>query len=165
LEQLTEAPERSLQSLRALAEGPSERLGAQAVQRLVQLLRVLDRSLDAVLLEAIEGGRRRETFALVRELKEQPPLDLSLQIAARLPQLDLAALVPALHALGQLPDLRVAPAVLSLLEHASEEVRVEADEVLCWISGEDMGFDAAANDAERAHAIGRWQSWVQQQNL
>jgi hypothetical protein len=65
----------------------------------------------------------------------------------------------ALQALNVLGGFEVFDQVLNLLRDPDPEVRDEADNTLCTLSEEDMGFDAAAPEEDRERAIGKWEAW------
>ncbi len=135
---------------------------AAALLRLTQLgRRGLVNWVD-LLIAAIRAESMREASAYATILKEEGVLDAPLYVAEIVPSLSGSQLLIALHVLSRLPDRRVAPFMLPLLEHESEEVRDEADEVLCWVAEADMGFEAAGDPEARSLAVSRWQQWVDQ---
>ena len=50
---------------------------------------------------------------------------------------------------------------LELLDDADPVIREEADEVLCTLSDEDMGFDPELPPAERREVAGAWRAWFE----
>lgn len=105
-------------------------------------------------------GFKKPLFALVAELAATPVPGVLQRVVQELPRLSKVALELAFHALAQLPDRAVAPAVLPFLEHDDPDVRAEADEVLMSISGRDLGFDAEAAAPARAAIVKQWREWV-----
>lgn len=51
------------------------------------------------------------------------------------------------------------PDLIAALEDPSGEVRACADESLERLTGRDFGFEASADEAGNAAAVGRWRSW------
>jgi HEAT repeat protein len=67
--------------------------------------------------------------------------------------------VKTLEVLGHLGDLSAFPSVLPYLNDADPGVRDEADNTLCLLADEDMGFEAEAPPAERARIVVKWKEW------
>lgn len=111
---------------------------------------------------ALLSRERREqaVFAVIREVRERDvpaePLAELIGVAT-----DAAASpdvrVLALHALGRLPARKaVAPAAVALLDDDHLEIREAADEALCNLFDDDVGFEGDAAPEERAAAVSRW---------
>ena len=162
---LLEAFEDSVRELRRIGEKPEWGRAAEAMQCLLALFRAQGADPEERLLMALCEGPACEVFALTRELAEHHSPDLPLRILAGLAELDTEHLIHALHVLGQMPDPRVAPFMMSFLEHDDDRVRAEADEVLCWVSNTDVGFEPEGPENERQEATSRWRAWVESQQL
>jgi hypothetical protein len=67
--------------------------------------------------------------------------------------------IKTLEVLGHLADMEAFPSVLPYLGDPDAEVRDEADNTLCLLSDEDMGFEADAPAEERSRVIDRWKTW------
>lgn len=161
LEQRGDAALRQLQALLEKGAGPVKQV---ACRRLLLLYERAGRPLTEALSDAVRRGAKAEVFALTREIAERgPAADTALRIAELVPSLGTSGMLLALFVLGQIPDRRVAPLMLSLLEDEDAEIRAEADEVLCAISGADMAFDAGASATLRASATKRWSEWVRRE--
>ena len=161
-DELARRPEEHLPALRALVEHGAPAQRRVAAMRIVALRRAGHVRLEDLLLEAVREGRRAEVFAWCGELEQERDPDIALALGEALEGLPHDSVLLCLHALSRLPDPRLAPHVVRLLEHEDVEIRAEADEVLCSISGVDFGFEAEADPAERAMAVARWCSWVEE---
>lgn len=67
--------------------------------------------------------------------------------------------IKALELLGHFADLSAFPAILPALDDPDPDVRDEADNTLCVLSDEDMGFDTDAPPASRREKIALWKEW------
>jgi len=65
----------------------------------------------------------------------------------------------ALEVIGQLGDKSAFPDVMPLLADGQSRVRDEADNTLCLLSDEDMGFEADASPKKRARVAEKWKAW------
>ncbi len=65
----------------------------------------------------------------------------------------------ALEIIGHLGDIEAFPSVIPLLGDVEAPVRDEADNTLCQLSDEDMGFQVDASVEEQKQAIERWKTW------
>lgn len=122
-----------------------------AVQGLIDALN--HRSVLRRWLAAVALGRVRDDAAHAALLRALNDEDVNIRVRAA------ASLV-------QRKDLRGVPALLAALRvtdpiigHPPERVSAHAGHLLRVISGEDVGFDAHAEEDERDEAIGRWQAW------
>ncbi len=169
-----------------LLREPVEQIRARADSVIVDLLRIVehgDESARAIAAQRVAAlgpvglgalARHAARFAaatdaagvhaIVRGLRErlQDAGALSdLHDVAADGQLPVEARVLALHALGRL-GLRAAYArILPLLDDADETVREEADEALCTLADEDMGFDPDLDAEARRAVIERWRAWFE----
>jgi hypothetical protein len=55
--------------------------------------------------------------------------------------------------------LEAFPEIIPLLSDEDPDVRDEADNTLCTLSDEDMGFDTEAPEPERETIRRKWQEW------
>lgn len=107
--------------------------------------------------------RDEALFAVTREVRDHPVRD---EDAEHLFEVAMDHNAPvesrtlALHAIGRLPLSHLAARLLALLDDATPEVREYADEALCSLFDEDVGFDPAAPPEERARAIEAWRRLV-----
>ena len=62
-----------------------------------------------------------------------------------------------------LPDAVAVPALIDRLNDPDSVVRLSAHETLKRRTGQDFGFVAWAEPADRARAVARWSSWWQSQ--
>jgi HEAT repeat protein len=60
---------------------------------------------------------------------------------------------------GRVPDQEVIPALIARLEDPDPVVRLSAHEGLRRRTGQDLGFVAWADPAERAASVARWRTW------
>lgn len=67
--------------------------------------------------------------------------------------------VLALQAICAFQNIEAFPLILPLLDDPSPVVRDEADNALCTLSDEDMGFDTQAGEEERARVKAEWHAW------
>lgn len=67
--------------------------------------------------------------------------------------------VLALQAICAFQNIEAFPSILPLLDDPSPVVRDEADNALCTLSDEDMGFDNQAGEEEQARVKADWHAW------
>lgn len=118
-----------------------------------------------------QGVLARQLAVLARELREAALYQVVREIREKLQDAsaldDLVAVAGdrglatgvrtlALHALGRLELKAVHPALIPLLADSDPIVREEADEALCTLSDEDMGFDPEMGPEEIAEIQARW---------
>jgi hypothetical protein len=65
----------------------------------------------------------------------------------------------ALEIIGHLGEPEAFPSVIPLLGDVEPAVRDEADNTLCQLSDEDMGFQIDASVEEQKRAVERWKTW------
>lgn len=65
----------------------------------------------------------------------------------------------ALQAITALENVDAFPSVLPLLKDEDADVRDEADNTLCTLTDQDMGFDTEASTDERNAVISQWEAW------
>ncbi|MBI4878586.1 MAG: hypothetical protein HY812_02860 [Planctomycetes bacterium] len=141
------ARDRALLALQAFGDAGHEAL--------VRLLGVLARE-----------NRQAAVFAVVREIRERV-LDAALLepvlSAAEDAALPFEPRCLALHALGRLEVKAVHERIVRLLDDGDSMVRESADEALCVLADEDMGFDADLPAAERRAYMEKWRRWFARQ--
>ena len=112
-----------------------------------------------LLVAAVKVGSTREVFAYCAHLKELGVTGVGERVVLNLTGASGSELTLALHVLAQFPVSSTAHGLVQLLSHEDAVVREGADEALCALSGEDMGFDAEADAAERVEAVEAWTRW------
>lgn len=93
---------------------------------------------------------------LLRDSKSGPDVYQPLVAVCADSKLHVDARCLALHVLGRSESLSYAPPVLALLDDASELVREAADEALCSLTDDDVGFDPEAAAGDRKRYIDDW---------
>jgi len=177
----TDGPEVALDmSLLTLTPAQLVTRGTGVIVSLLEFVRIGD---DAARDHAIRGLRAfgpeglsvlaRQLAVLARELREASLYQVVREIREKLTDSsaleDLIAVVAdgrlptgsrtlGLHALGRLELKDVHPHLIPLLADPDPIVREEADEALCTLSDEDMGFDPDMDPAEVAATQERWRS-------
>jgi len=125
--------------------------GAEALQKLVKVALEKDRTT----IVTIVGGTLRGTEFDTDLWKEFVPyLEGSNSVR-----------IKALELIGHFGDLAAVPLVMPYLDDADPEVRDEADNTLCVLSDEDMGFETDASPADRQKKISMWQEWWRAQEM
>ncbi len=113
---------------------------------------------------AVLAREQREAafYHVGRELRERltdaSALDDLIAVAAD-GSLETGARTLALHALGRLELKEVWRGIVPLLADADETVREEADEALCTLSDEDMGYEPDLDAAGIAAVQEKWTAW------
>ena len=117
-------------------------------------------ALVKLLRAAVEHEREEVALTLIRVVRDEIEDGTGWEeIAEVLPRGGRTAKVLALQALTALGALQAFPVVIPLLEDPDPEVRDEADNTLCTLADEDMGFHAEAPEEERKTAMDRWRAW------
>ncbi len=126
-------------------------LGAAGLEALLRLLGVLARE-----------NRQAAVFAVVREMRERAveaaQLEPLLAVAGDASQ-PFEPRCLALHALGRLEAKVVHERLVRLLDDGDPMVRESADEALCVLADEDMGFDADLPAERRREIMEKWLRW------
>lgn len=121
-------------------------------------IELLARQLAVLAREQREGA----LYHVVRELREKltsaDHLSELVEVAADA-GLETGARTLALHALGRLELRAVHPGIVALLADEDPVVREEADEALCTLSDEDMGFEPDLDDGAIAALQQKWTEW------
>lgn len=118
--------------------------------------------LDALahaLTEFLTQNKDAAVFAVTRELRERP-----LDAAALHPVVAVATdagqplerRLLALHALGRFELPKLGRHLVALIDDPIPEIREAADETLCCLTDEDLGFDAHLTSDERRAFLPRW---------
>lgn len=136
------------ETVRGKAAAAAAMIGARGVQALCSLAALLARE-----------GREPALYAASKELRErvtdvamlEDVIVLAGDGAAPQAQRSLA-----LHALGRAGFAGAWPRIVPLLDDADPQVREDADEALCTLADDDMGFDADAPSDERRRVMQRW---------
>ena len=126
-------------------------MGSESLEALARMLAVLARE-----------GREAAVFAVVKMIQARlsDPAQLTDLIAVALDAgLDPVHRALALHALGRCELTGVYEPILALLDDPYLIIREEADETLCALSDEDMGFDPDLPPEERAVIREHWRIW------
>ncbi len=123
-------------------------LGPRGIQAIVKLLKVaLEKErIDTVtiLLTVL-----RQTDCVVEEWREfLPYLQYNKEVRMK-----------ALEVIGHLGELEAFDRVLPLLSDPEPEVRDEADNTLCLLSDEDVGFESDASMEEQLRCVELWKEW------
>lgn len=117
------------------------------------------RALARQLAVLVQDASEEAVYGVVRELRERlKDATLLADVVAIAGDAAVGAEVRglALHALGRFELPALAAGILPLLSDADLAIRELADEALCSIADDDMGFDPAADAAGRAESIARW---------
>jgi hypothetical protein len=149
--ELLEFIRRGDETTRKQALAVVHRMGPNGLEALTRMLAVLCRE-----------GREAALFAVLKLIESR--LTDSAQLA------DLVAVAVdqeqeprhralALHALGRCGLRGVYEPILTLLDDPDPIIREEADETLCTLSDEDMGFDPELPEPERARIRENWRVW------
>lgn len=123
--------------------------GDTGVLALIKLLKV-----------AVEKEQHDTAMSLVKVLRDEVETTRGWEeFEGSLNKGSPASKILALQAVAAFENVAAFPAVLPLLEDPVDAVRDEADNTLCILSDEDMGFEAEASEAERREVIDCWQAW------
>jgi len=123
-------------------------MGRKGIQAIVKLMKV---ALEKEQIETVTVllAVLRQTEYVIEEWQEFLPYLRH----------DVAVRTKALEVIGHLGDLDAFDRVLPLLSDAEPAVRDEADNTLCLLSDEDMGFESDAPQEEQARCIELWKEW------
>ncbi|MFH0947172.1 MAG: hypothetical protein V2A76_18445 [Planctomycetota bacterium] len=116
-------------------------------------------SMLAVLSRDGREGALFSVLRMIRERIEDPALLSDLLDVAGDSSLKARPRALALHALGRSGLPPVYERILPLLDDPDHFIREEADEALCTLADEDMGFDPDMRAEERAKVRERWRIW------
>lgn len=150
------------QALALLAQ--ALRLGAPAVRaaaaaRLAASGRPGLDALVQALTEFLTQNKDAAVFAVTRELRERPldaeALHPVVAVAADAGQ-PLERRLLALHALGRFELPKLGRPLVALIDDPIPEIREAADETLCCLTDEDLGFDPHLTSDERRAFLARW---------
>lgn len=163
---------------------PAAELARQGDEALVELLELVRRGVDPVRERAIvllrafgpggiqaqarllavlaREGREAALYGLLREIRERVDrpemLDELVDVCAdRETAVRQRSL--ALHALGRCELMGLYERIVPLLDDSDPRIREDADEALCSLSDEDMGFDPELPSEERKAVMERWRAW------
>jgi hypothetical protein len=123
-------------------------------------------ALVAALPEFIEQKKDVAVFVVVRELRERA-IDADalkpLVKTARDADARLELRLLALHALGRFELPKLGRELLDLIDDPIPEIREAADEALCCLTDEDLGFDPHLASDERRAFMARWDALLRRQ--
>jgi len=122
-------------------------MGEEGTDALIHLLRV-----------AVEKEQQEVATSLIRVIRDEVESAGGWEEIYGCMHSNLSRIL-ALQAIAVLGDLSAFPSVLAMLEDENSEVRDEADNVLCILTDEDMGFDTDAPEDERRAVAGKWEEW------
>ena len=134
----------------------------QAVLALYGMGDVGLKALASMLAVLSRDGREAALFAVMRMIRDQledPALLKELLDVATDSTLTDRQRALALHALGRSGVLAVYERILPLLDDPELFISEEADEALCTLADEDMGFDPDMSAEERAVIREQWRVW------
>jgi hypothetical protein len=123
--------------------------GDEGVLALIKLLKV-----------AVEKEQQETAMSLIKVLRDEVESTKGFEeFEGSLRGGSPGSKILALQAVTAFENEAAFPLVLPLLEDEDEAVRDEADNTLCILADEDMGFITEAPEAERREVIGRWKAW------
>lgn len=118
--------------------------------------------LDALLValtEFLDQNKDAAVFAVARELRERsldPSALQSVIDVARSATAPLERRLLALHAIGRFEIPKLGRPLVELIDDPSPEIREAADETLCCLTDEDLGFDPHLASDERRAFVPKW---------
>ncbi|MHC4941881.1 MAG: HEAT repeat domain-containing protein [Planctomycetota bacterium] len=148
IDELIEIVTRGDQAARHRAAFVLSCMGENGTVALIKLLKV-----------AIEKAEHDTAISLIRVMRQELEPGQGWEEFVGYLEGPAESKILALQALNVLGTLDVFEKVLPLLDDSDPEVRDEADNTLCTLSEEDMGFDAGAPEEERRASIKEWEAW------
>ena len=123
-------------------------MGRKGIQAIVKLMKV-----------ALEKERIETVTVLLTVLRQTEFVIEEWQEFLPYLRHDVVVRTKALEVIGHLGDIDAFDRVLPLLSDAEPAVCDEADNTLCLLSDEDMGFESDAPLEERTRCIEMWKEW------
>lgn len=114
----------------------------------------------AVVREAAEAGKAdfvSDFLNWLRPIKLTPPDD---DLDALLASAETSTRAIAIEVAGRLLGERAGAKLVTLLADEDADIRDQSIEMLFHIYGDDYGYEADADEADRARAIGRWRKRI-----
>ncbi len=149
----------ALDELTALALSREDRIAAAAIFKLRGLGDVGLRRLAALVAPLAKNGSEPLLYAVLKEVKSRVTDAGAFSACADLAN-DRSASGEsrrlALHALGQLGIPALHARIVPLLDDPDAQIREEADEALCSLADDDLGFDPGMSPTDRQRVMGEW---------
>ena len=123
-------------------------MGPKGVQAIVGLMKV-----------ALEKEQIETVTVLLTVLRQTEFVVVEWQEFLPYLQHDVDVRTKTLKVIGHLGDIDAFDRVLPLLSDPDPAVRDEADNTLCLLSDEDMGFESDAPQEEQSRCIDLWKEW------
>lgn len=117
--------------------------------------------LATALIEFLTQSKDAAVFAVARELRDRPldPATLVPVVAiARDAAEPMERRLLALHALGRFELPTLGRHLVDLIDDPVPEIREAADETLCCLTDDDLGFDPHLTSDERRAFLPRWEA-------
>jgi|GEM_PF-442082 len=123
-------------------------MGPKGEDALIELMKV-----------ALENARMETVTTLLAALREAEYAGPAWRELRPYLQREAAIRIKTLEILSHLGELGTIPDIMPYLSDPDPAVRDEADNALCMLSDEDMGFDGRAAPEEREQCIALWKEW------
>ncbi|MBU0756079.1 MAG: hypothetical protein KJ645_13130, partial [Planctomycetes bacterium] len=148
LDELIEIVARGDQAARHRAAYVLTCMGDEGVLALTKLLKV-----------AIEKAQSETAISLIKVMRDELEPGQGWEELCAYLTASSESKILTLQALASLATIEAFPRVLPLMSDPDSDVRDEADNTLCTLTDEDMGFDTHAPETDRRAVIEEWEAW------